>query len=81
MELVKVINNISERVIDDLKTKLSKGSRVSIAAASFSIYAFEALKEELENVDELRLFWNMRGSISCCSTIRNGWMPRQKPSG
>lgn len=55
MELPKVINNISERVIDDLKVKLSKGSRVSIAAASFSIYAFEALKEELENVEELRV--------------------------
>ena len=36
MELIKVINNILERVIDDLKTKLSKRSRVSIAAASFS---------------------------------------------
>lgn len=53
----KVINNISERVIDDLKVKLSKGSRVSIAAASFSIYAFEALKEELENVEELRFIF------------------------
>ena len=57
MELIKVINNISERVVDDLKTKLSKGSRVSIAAASFSIYAFEVLKEELENVDELRFIF------------------------
>ena len=57
MELIKVINNISERVIDDLKTKLSKGSRVSIAAASFSNYSFEALKEELENVDELRFIF------------------------
>ena len=57
MKLIKVINNISERVVDDLKTKLSKGSRVSIAAASFSIYAFEALKEELENVDELRFIF------------------------
>ena len=57
MELIKAINNISERVVDDLKTKLSKGSRVSIAAASFSIYAFEALKEELENVDELRFIF------------------------
>lgn len=57
MELPKVINNISERVIDDLKVKLSKGSRVSIAAASFSIYAFEALKEELENVEELRFIF------------------------
>ena len=81
MELIKVINNVSERVVDDFKSKLSKGSRVSIAAASFSIYAFEALKEELENVDELRLFWNMRGSVSCCSTIRNGWMLQLEPSG
>ena len=44
MEQPKAINNISEKVIDDLKVKLSKGSCVSIAAASFSIYAFEALK-------------------------------------
>lgn len=57
MELPKVINNISERVIDDLQTKLSKGSTVSVAAASFSIYAYEALKEELENVDELRFIF------------------------
>lgn len=54
MELIKTINNISERVVDDLKTILSKGFRVSIATASFSFYAFETLKEELENVDELR---------------------------
>lgn len=57
MELPKVINNISERVMDDLKTKLSKGSTMSVAAASFSIYAYEALKEELESVDELRFIF------------------------
>ena len=45
-------NNITERVIDDLKVVLSSGnSQISIAAASFSIYAYEALKEELEKVD------------------------------
>lgn len=45
-------NNITERVIDDLKLVLSSGnSQISIAAASFSIYAYEALKEELEKVD------------------------------
>ena len=44
--------NITERVIDDLKVVLSSGnSQISIAAASFSIYAYEALKEELEKVD------------------------------
>ena len=57
MELPKVINNISERVIDDLQMKLSVNSTVSIAAASFSIYAYEALKDELENVDELRFIF------------------------
>ncbi|MBR2203269.1 MAG: type III restriction endonuclease subunit R, partial [Prevotella sp.] len=57
MELPKVINNISERVIDDLQMNLSVNSTVSIAAASFSIYAYEALKDELENVDELRFIF------------------------
>ena len=57
MELPKVINNISERVIDDLQKKLSVNSTVSIAAASFSIYAYETLKDELENVDELRFIF------------------------
>ena len=40
MEQPKLINNISERVVDDLKQRLSKDTCVSIAAASFSIYAY-----------------------------------------
>ena len=44
-------------MIDDLRLRLSAKSKVSIAAASFSIYAFEALKEELENVEELRFIF------------------------
>ena len=52
MRTPKQLNNITERVIDDLKQVLSSGnSQISIAAASFSIYAYEALKEELEKVD------------------------------
>lgn len=53
----KIINNISERLVDDLKERLSAGSRLSIAAASFSIYAFEALKKELEGIDEMRFIF------------------------
>ena len=45
MELPKQINNINERVVDDLKTRLSANCRICVAAASFSIYAFEALKK------------------------------------
>ncbi len=57
MALPKIIDNINERVIDDLKTRLVSGSKVSIASASFSIYAYEVLKEELEKVDELRFIF------------------------
>ena len=57
MEQPKLINNISERMVDDLKQRLSKDTRVSIAAASFSIYAYEALKEELEKIEELRFIF------------------------
>ena len=49
MKAPKQFNNITERVIDDLRQTLASGnSQISIAAASFSIYAYEALKEELE---------------------------------
>ncbi len=57
MDLPKVINNVSERVVDDLKEKLSSSPTVSIAAASFSIYAYEALKEELEGIEGLRFIF------------------------
>lgn len=51
MKIPKQFNNVTERVIDDLRQSLSSNSQVSIAAASFSIYAYEALKEELERVE------------------------------
>lgn len=57
MELPKVINNVSSRVIDDLKDELVNASALSIAAASFSIYAYETLKKELEGIDELRFIF------------------------
>lgn len=57
MEQPKQINNTSERLVDDLKSRLSTKSRISIAAASFSIYAFEAMKTELEKVEEVRFIF------------------------
>ena len=57
MKTPKQFNNITERVIDDLKQTLSSKSQISIAAASFSIYAYEALKEELEKVDSVNFIF------------------------
>lgn len=50
-------DNVTNRVIDDLKTTIRSGSKVDIAAASFSMYAYQLLKEELESVDELNFLF------------------------
>ena len=57
MDIPYVIDNISKRVIDDLHGKPISDSRISIAAASFSIYAFEALKNELKSIEEMRFIF------------------------
>jgi len=54
---MKLIDNINNRLIDDLKTEIKKSSKIAIAASTFSIYAFEALKKELNKIDELRFIF------------------------
>lgn len=54
---VKVLNNTTEKLLDDLKDTIRKGSKVSIAAACFSIYAYQALQKELEGVEEFRFLY------------------------
>ncbi|XZF14953.1 helicase-related protein [Chitinophagaceae bacterium MMS25-I14] len=51
---MQIIDNVNSRLGDDLRTEIKKGSRLSIAASTFSIYAFEALKKELKSIDSLR---------------------------
>ena len=53
-------NNMSEKVVDDLRKTVVAGSRLSIAAASFSLYAFETLKDELWKIDSLRFIFTSR---------------------
>ena len=50
----QLIDNVNQTLRDDLITTIKSGSRVSIAAASFSIYAFRELREQLNDIDELR---------------------------
>jgi SNF2 family DNA or RNA helicase len=55
---MKLIDNVNSRLGDDLRETLKRGSKLSIAASSFSIYAYEALKKELEKVDEVRFIFS-----------------------
>lgn len=54
---MELFNNTTKVVKDDLEKELRSGSRVSIAAASFSIYAYQELKKQLESCEELRFIF------------------------
>ena len=54
---MKIFDNINEIVRDDLIETIKKGSRVSVAAACFSMYAYNELKHQLEDVDEFRFIF------------------------
>lgn len=54
---MELINNITKTLRDDLSVEIKDGSKLSIAAACFSIYAFQALKEQLLGIDELRFIF------------------------
>lgn len=51
---MKIIDNTTSLLGDDIKGTINHGSRLKIAASCFSIYAFEALKSELEKVKNLQ---------------------------
>ena len=54
---MEIFDNITKVVRDDLKEKIQPKSKVSIAAACFSMYAYKELKSQLEKVDEFRFIF------------------------
>ena len=54
---MELINNISKTLRDDLMQQIKVGSRLSIAASCFSIYAFQELKDVLKDIKELRFIF------------------------
>lgn len=54
---MKMFDNVNEIVRDDLILTITKGSKLSIAASCFSMYAYKELKKQLENIDEFRFIF------------------------
>lgn len=54
---MKIINNINALMRDDLQETIKPHSKVSIAAACFSMYAYQELKKQLDKVDEFRFLY------------------------
>lgn len=54
-----ILDNINQLFGDDLKRTMRSGARLKIAAATFSIYAFEALRKELEKIHSLEFIFTV----------------------
>ena len=56
MKAPKMIDNRQMgNVADELKSSMRKGSKLSVTSAYFTLYAYRALKKELEKVDSFRM--------------------------
>src|ERR1039457_6622652 len=54
---MEIIDNINRLLGDNLKQSITPGAKLKIAASCFSIYAFEALKTELEKIESLQFIF------------------------
>ena len=54
---MEILDNITRVLRDDLKEKIQPKSKVSVAAACFSMYAYKELKSQLDKVDEFRFIF------------------------
>lgn len=58
MRQPKILDNKQQgRVIDELRQGIKSGAKMSVISAYFTIYAYEALKKELADIDELRFIF------------------------
>lgn len=56
-ENMELIDNVNKTLKDDLIAEIKSGGKISIAASCFSIYAFQELKEQLKDIEELRFIF------------------------
>ena len=54
---MKIFNNVTDIVRDDMIATIKPHSKVSIAAACFSMYAYQELRKQLEQVDEFNFIF------------------------
>ena len=52
-----LIDNVNKIMKEELQKDIHKGSKMSIAASCFSIYAYQELKKQLEGIEELRFIF------------------------
>ena len=74
---MEIIDNITTLLGDDLKKSLQPNAKLKIAASCFSIYAYEALKTELEQIDSLNFIFTSPTFVSDQVTDQLGKAKRE----
>ena len=57
MQMPEMLDNVSKTVKDDLEATIADGDKLSVAAACFSIYAYQSLRKQLDGIAELRFIF------------------------
>ena len=63
-EAPKLIDNIAVRLKDDLKETITPKSKIRIAAACFSMYAYSELKDTLSKIEDLKFIFTSPAFIA-----------------
>ncbi|MGE0920160.1 helicase-related protein [Trichlorobacter lovleyi] len=74
---MQIIDNITNLLGDDIKKTLKPDSKLKIAASCFSIYAYEALKKELQQIDSLKFIFTSPTFVSNQITDKLGKEKRE----
>jgi len=72
---LKIIDNVNDLLGDDIKAEIGPGAKLRIAASTFSIFAFEALQAELEQVDELAFMFTQPAFAAAKATDK---LPKER---
>lgn len=57
MELLSINNKGENTIVNELKKSIRSGSKVAVASAYFSLYAFDALQKELGKSEEFKFLY------------------------
>lgn len=72
---MEIVDNVNRLLGDDLKAELGRGSKLRIAASTFSIFAFEALRDELEDLDGLEFIFTSPTFVTADATDK---LPKER---
>lgn len=77
---MEIFDNVTRIVRDDLTETIKPHSRISIAAACFSIYAYQELKKQLSSIDQCRFIFtspHIRNGEDCKRKARILYSPAE----